>query len=150
MLGRLNHVAIAVTDLKSATNTYRDILGAKVGEPLDQPEHGVTVVFIELPNTKVELITPLGENSPIFNFLNKNKNGGIHHICYEVKNLELSMNILMKNNFIAGSANISDMDEEAKKFPIISKTEKAATLNTVMSNSFGFGGTNAALIFEKV
>ena len=83
MLGRLNHVAIAVTDLKSATNTYRDILGAKVGEPLDQPEHGVTVVFIELPNTKVELITPLGENSPIFNFLNKNKNGGIHHICYD-------------------------------------------------------------------
>ena len=99
MLGRLNHVAIAVTDLKSATNTYRDILGAKVGEPLDQPEHGVTVVFIELPNTKVELITPLGENSPIFNFLNKNKNGGIHHICYEVKNLELSINILMKNNY---------------------------------------------------
>ena len=99
MLGRLNHVAIAVTDLKSAANTYRDILGAKVGEPLDQPEHGVTVVFIELPNTKVELITPLGESSPIFNFLNKNKNGGIHHICYEVKNLDLSMNILTKNNY---------------------------------------------------
>ena len=99
MLGRLNHVAIAVKDITSAANTYRDILGAKVGEPLNQKEQGVTVVFIELPNTKIELITPLGKNSPILNFLNKNKNGGIHHICYEVKDLKLAINHLIKNNY---------------------------------------------------
>ena len=99
MLGRLNHVAIAVKDITSAANTYRDILGAKVGEPLNQKEQGVTVVFIELPNTKIELISPLGESSPIMNFLNKNQNGGIHHICYEVKDLELAISNLIKNNY---------------------------------------------------
>ena len=99
MLGRLNHVAIAVKDITSAANTYRDILGAKVGEPLNQKEQGVTVVFIELPNTKIELISPLGEGSPIVNFLNKNQNGGIHHICYEVKDLELAISNLIKNNY---------------------------------------------------
>ena len=99
MLGRLNHVAIAVTDIKSASNTYREILGAKVSEPSDQIEHGVTVVFIELPNTKIELITPLGENSPISNFFIKNKNGGIHHICYEVKNIETAIINLTKKKY---------------------------------------------------
>ncbi len=87
MIGRLNHVAIAVPDLEAASAQYRDTLGAKVGAPQDEPDHGVTVVFIELPNTKVELLYPLGENSPIAGFLEKNPSGGIHHICYEVEDI---------------------------------------------------------------
>jgi len=87
MIGRLNHVAIAVPDLEAASATYRNTLGASVGAPQDEPEHGVTVVFIELPNTKVELLYPLGENSPIKGFLEKNPSGGIHHICYEVDDI---------------------------------------------------------------
>lgn len=84
MIGRLNHVAIAVPDLEASMKIYREKLGAKVSEPQDEPDHGVTVVFIELPNTKVELLYPLGENSPIKGFLEKNPKGGIHHVCYEV------------------------------------------------------------------
>lgn len=87
MIGRLNHVAIAVPDLEAASATYRDTLGAKVGEPKDEPDHGVTVVFVELDNTKIELLYPLGENSPINGYLEKNKSGGIHHICYEVDDI---------------------------------------------------------------
>lgn len=87
MIGRLNHVAIAVPDLVAASTLYRDTLGAKVSEPLPVPEHGVTVVFVELPNTKVELLHPLGEKSPIQGFLDKNPSGGIHHICYEVRDI---------------------------------------------------------------
>ena len=87
MIGRLNHVAIAVRDLVSATALYRDILGAKVSEPLPQPAHGVTVVFIELPNTKIELLEPLGASSPIAKFLERNPDGGMHHICYEVDDI---------------------------------------------------------------
>ena len=87
MIGRLNHVAIAVPDLEAASARYRDTLGADVGAPRDQPEHGVTVVFIELPNTKIELLHPLGENSPIQGFLERNPSGGIHHICYEVDDI---------------------------------------------------------------
>jgi methylmalonyl-CoA/ethylmalonyl-CoA epimerase len=87
MIGRLNHVAIAVPDLDAGTAVYRDTLGARVSEPLAQPEHGVTVVFIELPNTKIELLEPLGENSPIANFLEKSPSGGIHHVCYEVDDI---------------------------------------------------------------
>ena len=87
MIGRLNHVAIAVPDLKAAAATYRDILGAKVSEPKAQPLHGVTLVFVELPNTKIELLHPLGENSPIAAFLDKNPAGGIHHLCYEVEDI---------------------------------------------------------------
>jgi len=88
MIGRLNHVAIAVSDLDSATAIYRDILGARVSEPLALPEHGVTTVFVELPNTKIELLQPLGEESPIAKFLEKNPAGGMHHICYEVADIE--------------------------------------------------------------
>lgn len=84
MIGRLNHVAIAVPDLQAASAQYADILGANVGAPQDEPDHGVTVVFIDLPNTKIELLYPLGEDSPIKGFLDKNPSGGIHHICYEV------------------------------------------------------------------
>jgi len=87
MIGRLNHVAIAVPDLEAAINLYRDALGAEVGPPQDEPEHGVTVVFINLPNTKIELLYPLGENSPIAGFLEKNPSGGIHHVCYEVDDI---------------------------------------------------------------
>ena len=87
MIGRLNHVAIAVPDLEAAMAQYRDSLGANVGAPQDEPDHGVTVVFIELPNTKIELLYPLGDDSPIRGFLEKNPSGGIHHVCYEVDDI---------------------------------------------------------------
>ncbi|MDE0983930.1 MAG: methylmalonyl-CoA epimerase [Yoonia sp.] len=87
MIGRLNHVAIAVPDLDAAINQYRSTLGAQVGPPQDEPDHGVTVVFITLPNTKIELLYPLGDTSPIQGFLDKNPAGGIHHICYEVDDI---------------------------------------------------------------
>ncbi len=87
MIGRLNHVAIAVPDLNAAAAQYRDALGAEVGPPRDMPEHGVTVVFVNLPNTKIELLGPLGDNSPIAGFLDKNPAGGIHHVCYEVDDI---------------------------------------------------------------
>jgi len=86
-LGRLNHVAIAVPDIAEASALYRTMLGADVGTPFPQEEHGVTVVFIELPNTKIELLEPLGDRSPITKFLEKNTSGGIHHICYEVDDI---------------------------------------------------------------
>ncbi len=87
MIGRLNHVAIAVPDLDAAVAQYKNVLGAHVTDPVDQPDHGVTVVFVELPNTKIEFLYPLGEKSPILNFLEKNPAGGIHHICYEVDDI---------------------------------------------------------------
>jgi len=87
MIGRLNHVAIAVKDIAAASATYRNVLGAKVSEPTAQPDHGVTVVFIELPNTKIELLEPLGEASPIAKFLERNPDGGMHHVCYEVEDI---------------------------------------------------------------
>lgn len=87
MIGRLNHVAIAVPDLPAAVKIYKDTLGAEVSEPLHLPEHGVTTVFVNLPNTKIELLHPLGENSPIAGFLQKNASGGIHHVCYEVDDI---------------------------------------------------------------
>jgi methylmalonyl-CoA/ethylmalonyl-CoA epimerase len=87
MIGRLNHVAIAVADLQRASRIYRDVLGAKVSDPLSQPEHGVTVVFVELPNAKIELLEPLGVSSPIAKFLERNGSGGLHHVCYEVDDI---------------------------------------------------------------
>ncbi|MBY6240653.1 methylmalonyl-CoA epimerase [Methylosinus sp. Sm6] len=87
MIGRLNHVAIAVADLAAAAATYRNTLGATVSAPEAIPEHGVTVVFVELPNTKIELLEPLGEASPIAGFVAKNPAGGIHHLCYEVADI---------------------------------------------------------------
>ena len=94
MIGRLNHVASAVRDIAAATATYRDVLGAEVSAPLPQPDHGVTVVFITLPNTKIELLEPLGENSPIAKFLERNSDGGIHHICYEVEDVRAARDTL--------------------------------------------------------
>jgi methylmalonyl-CoA/ethylmalonyl-CoA epimerase len=101
MIGRLNHVAIAVSDLAQAMKTYRETLGAEVSDPVPQPDHGVTTVFITLPNTKIELITPLGENSPIANFLARNPNGGIHHVCYEVSDI-----IAARDRLRAGGAHV--------------------------------------------
>jgi methylmalonyl-CoA/ethylmalonyl-CoA epimerase len=87
MIGRLNHVAIAVPDLAAAVHTYREVLGARVSEPQDEPDHGVRVVFVDLPNSKIELLHPLGADSPIRGFLEKNPSGGIHHLCYEVADI---------------------------------------------------------------
>jgi len=94
MIGRLNHVAIAVKDLSAASAVYRDALGATLTKPLPQPEHGVSVVFITLPNTKIELLEPLGENSPIAKFLERNPDGGIHHVCYEVEDIRAARDTL--------------------------------------------------------
>lgn len=88
MIGKLNHVAIAVPDVQAAARIYRDVLGAQVSQAVPQPEHGVTTVFVELPNTKLELIEPLGDDSPIANFFRKNAAGGIHHICFEVEDID--------------------------------------------------------------
>ncbi|MFT3986530.1 methylmalonyl-CoA epimerase [Aestuariivirga sp.] len=96
MLGRLNHVAIAVPNLAKATRVYRDVLSASVSAPLTLPEHGVTVVFVELPNTKIELLEPLGEDSPIAAFLTKNPSGGMHHLCYEVDDIAAARDQLVK------------------------------------------------------
>jgi methylmalonyl-CoA/ethylmalonyl-CoA epimerase len=97
MIGRLNHVAIAVPDLEQAVSQYRDTLGAVVSEAVDQVEHGVTTVFIELPNTKIELLHPLGDASPIMGFLEKNQQGGIHHLCYEVDDIIEARDRLVEN-----------------------------------------------------
>jgi methylmalonyl-CoA/ethylmalonyl-CoA epimerase len=101
MIGRLNHVAIAVRDLAAATALYRNLLGADVSAPQPLPEHGVTVVFVALPNTKVELLEPLGAASPIAKFLEKNADGGIHHICYEVDDI-----IAARDRLKAGGARV--------------------------------------------
>ena len=101
MIGRLNHVAIAVSDLAAATAVYRDTLGAKISAPQAEPTHGVTVVFVELPNTKIELLEPLGEGSPIAKFIERNAGGGIHHICYEVDDI-----IAARDKLIASGARV--------------------------------------------
>ena len=87
MIGRLNHVAIVVPDLAWAAALYRDVLGAEVSAPVDLPAHGVTTVFVTLPNSKIELLTPLGEQSPVAAFLARNPAGGMHHLCYEVDDI---------------------------------------------------------------
>ncbi len=97
MIGRLNHVAIAVRDLAAASEVYRNTLGARVSAPESLEEHGVTVVFITLPNTKIELLEPLGAESPIARFLEKNPDGGMHHICYEVDDIDVARDQLVKS-----------------------------------------------------
>lgn len=104
MIGRLNHVAIAVPDIEAASAVYRDTLGAKVSEAVAQPDHGVTTVFIELPNTKIELLEPLGDGSPIAKFLLRNPAGGMHHICYEVDDILVARDRMVK----AGATVIGD------------------------------------------
>ncbi len=95
MIGRLNHVAIVVPDLAAAAKLYTDGLGATVSEPMPLPEHGVTTVFVELPNSKIELLHPLGEDSPIEKFLSNNPSGGMHHLCYEVDDLQAAIDHLV-------------------------------------------------------
>ena len=109
MIGKLNHVAIAVRDLDKAITVYRDQLGAEVSDRLTQVEHGVTLAFIELPNTKIELLEPFGKNSPISRFLDKNPDGGIHHVCYEVDDITE-----MRDSLVAGGARVLG-DGEPKK-----------------------------------
>tara|TARA_B100000029_G_scaffold392632_1_gene389692 strand:+ start:376 stop:780 length:405 start_codon:yes stop_codon:yes gene_type:complete len=99
MIGKLNHVAIAVPDIIEARKTYKNLFGAEVSEPIEQPAHGVTVVFITLPNTKIELISPINQNSPIVKFLQKNPKGGIHHLCYEVETIDTAIKKLSKNGY---------------------------------------------------
>jgi len=94
MIGRLNHVAIAVGDIGKAADVYRHVLGARVSEAVAQPDHGVTTVFITLPNTKIELLEPLGEASPISKFLERKPDGGIHHVCYEVDDIDAALDML--------------------------------------------------------
>jgi len=94
MIGRLNHVAIAVRDIAKAAAVYRDTLGAGVSVKVAQPDHGVSTVFITLPNTKIELLEPMGEGSPIAKFLDKNPDGGVHHICFEVDDIKVARDTL--------------------------------------------------------
>lgn len=96
MIGRLNHVAIVVPDLEAAGRVYRETLGASVSEPVDLPEHGVTTVFVELPNTKIELLHPLDDNSPIASFLQRQASGGMHHLCYEVDDIDAAAKHLVE------------------------------------------------------
>jgi methylmalonyl-CoA/ethylmalonyl-CoA epimerase len=104
MIGRLNHVAIATSDLDKAMAVYRDVLGAKVSAPVPQPDHGVVTVFVELPGSKIELLTPLGENSPIANFLARNPAGGVHHLCFEVDDIiEARDRLLAQGARLAGN-----------------------------------------------
>ena len=91
MIGKLNHVAIVVPDLTAAAALYRTTLGARVSEPVPLPDHGVTTVFVELPNTKIELLHPLGEDSPVEKFLTNNPSGGMHHVCYEVADIHAAI-----------------------------------------------------------
>jgi methylmalonyl-CoA/ethylmalonyl-CoA epimerase len=104
MIGRLNHIAIAVPDLAAGAKLYANVLGAKVSAPVPQPEHGVTVVFVSLPNAKIELLEPLGANSPIAGFLARNPAGGIHHICYEVDDILIARDRLK----VAGARVLGD------------------------------------------
>jgi methylmalonyl-CoA/ethylmalonyl-CoA epimerase len=97
MIGRLNHVAIAVPDLDAATARYRNDLGATVSDPVDLPEHGVTTVFVELSNTKIELLHPLGDDSPIAAFLERNASGGMHHVCFEVEDIHAARDQLLRS-----------------------------------------------------
>lgn len=104
MIGRLNHVALAVRDIEAASRVYRETLGAEVTEPAPQPDHGVTVVFVNLPNTKIEFLEPLGEGSPIDAFLERNPDGGIHHLCYEVDDISAARDrLIAKGARVLGS-----------------------------------------------
>ena len=104
MLKKLNHVAIAAADLAKAASVYRDVLGAKVSEAVPQPEHGVTTIFVELPGGKIELLAPLGDTSPIANFLARNPQGGVHHLCFEVDDIIAARDrLLAQGARLAGS-----------------------------------------------
>ena len=115
MIGKLNHVAIATNDLEKAAAIYRGTLGAKVSAPVAQPEHGVTTIFVELPGSKVELLAPLGENSPIANFLKRNPEGGIHHLCFEVEDIAAVRDTVLE----AGKRVLGDIKTGAHGKPVL-------------------------------
>jgi len=115
MIGRLNHVAIVSLDIEKAAALYRDLLGAQVSAAQDLPDHGVTVVFVDLPNTKIELLQPLGDTSPIAAFLAKNPSGGIHHICYEVDDIEAARDHLVA----AGARVLGEIKTGAHGKPVL-------------------------------
>ena len=115
MIGRLNHVAIVVPDLAAAARKYRDLLGAHVGEPQALPEHGVTVVFVRLENTKIELMTPLSMESPVAKFLERNPGGGMHHVCYEVPDLQGAAKVLTD----AGARVLGEIRTGAHGLPVL-------------------------------
>jgi methylmalonyl-CoA/ethylmalonyl-CoA epimerase len=115
VIGKLNHVAIATPDLEKAASVYRGTLGAKVSAPIAQPEHGVITIFVELPGSKVELLAPLGENSPIANFLKRNPEGGIHHLCFEVEDIAASRDIVLE----AGKRVLGDIKTGAHGKPVL-------------------------------
>ena len=115
MIGKLNHVAIVVPDLEAGTAIYRDTLGAQVSEPLALPEHGVITVFVELPNTKIELLYPLGENSPIAKYLEKNPGGGVHHVCYEVADIQAAAEKMQQS----GARVLGDIKIGAHNKPVL-------------------------------
>ena len=115
MIGKLNHVAIVTSDLAKSTALYRDTLGAKVSAPVPQPEHGVTTVFVELPGSKIELLAPLGENSPIANFLKRHPEGGVHHLCFEVENIIAARDQLLA----AGARALGEVKTGAHGKPVL-------------------------------
>jgi methylmalonyl-CoA/ethylmalonyl-CoA epimerase len=115
MIAKLNHVAIATSDLAKATALYRDMLGAKVSAPVPQPDHGVTTVFVGLPGSKIELLAPLGENSPIANFLKRHPEGGVHHLCFEVENVIAARDQLLA----AGARALGDVKTGAHGKPVL-------------------------------
>lgn len=115
MIGRLNHVAIAVPNLAEAARQYRELFGADVGEPQVLPEHGVTVVFVKLENTKIELMTPLGADSPVANFLERNPSGGMHHVCYEVADIASAAQALTD----AGARTLGEIRTGAHGLPVL-------------------------------
>jgi methylmalonyl-CoA/ethylmalonyl-CoA epimerase len=115
MIGKLNHVAIVVPDLDAATAIYKDALGGSVSAPQDLPEHGVTTAFVELPNTKIELLHPLGDQSPIAKFLENNPSGGMHHICYEVKDIKAAAEKLKQS----GARALGDIKTGAHNKPVL-------------------------------
>jgi len=115
MIGRLNHVAIVVPDLAAASALYRDILGAEISAPVDMPEHGVTTVFVTLPNSHIELLHPLGQDSPIRGFLARQPDGGMHHICYEVPDIAAARDRLVTS----GARIVSDSPRGAHGRPVM-------------------------------
>jgi methylmalonyl-CoA/ethylmalonyl-CoA epimerase len=115
MIGKLNHVAIATPDLEKATALYRDTLGVKVSAPVAQPEHGVTTVFVELPGSKIELLSPLGDASPIANFLGRHPEGGIHHLCFEVADIKAARDRLTKT----GARTLGEIKTGAHGKPVL-------------------------------
>ncbi len=128
MIGNLNHVAIVVPDLDSASRLYREVFGADVSTPVDLVEHGVTTVFVELPNTRIELLHPLGENSPIRRFLENNPDGGMHHVCYEVTDIEAAIERLSEQGLRVLGGGTSSIGAHGKPVVFLHPKDGIGTL----------------------